>query len=151
MRIVVALLAVAAVLAPAGLSAPEQVVDAYADRPTPWSFVDPCTDEEVAGLGTESGIARVTLLGDKGEHVRVSGDGVVDLFDGDGAFVGTWSYGFHLTDQIPPDRQGAVSGRASGPLRYADGSVAQVTLRFHYVFAKGNTPKHVFDGGTCRS
>ena len=151
MGIVVALLAVAAVLAPAGLGAAEQVVDAYADRPTPWSFVDSCTGEEVAGLGAESGIARATLLGEEGEHVRVSGDGIVDLFDGDGGFVGTWSYSFHLTSQIPPDEQGTLSGRASGPLRYADGSVAQVTLRFHYVFAKGGLPKRVFEGGACKA
>ena len=150
-RFVVALLAVAAVLAPAAPGAAEQVVDAYADRPAPWSFVDPCTGAEVGGLGVESGIARATLLGEKGEHVRVSGDGTVDLFDGGAGFAGTWSYSFQLTSQIPPDEQGTLSGRASGPLRYADGSVAQVTLRFHYVFAKGGLPKRVFEGGACRA
>jgi hypothetical protein len=148
-RLVLALIALAVALPTAALAMAEQIVDVYEDVPTPWAFTDPCTGQDLHGLGTESGIARVTELGDLGEHVRVRADGVVDLFDDDGGFVGTWSYSLHLDNQIPPDEQGALIGRAAGRLEYADGSVAFVTLRFHVVFEKGGSPKRALESSAC--
>ena len=40
-----------------------------------------------------------------------------------GAFVGTWTYEGHTSDQAPPSFKGAVTGVTSGPLALADGRV----------------------------
>jgi hypothetical protein len=149
-RFALATAAAAALLAPAAMAGADQVVDRYEHVATPWSFVDPCTGTEVAGIGTESGVARATFPAGS-EHVRVSAEGVVDLYDGTRGFVGTWTYSLHLSSQIPPDEQGALSGHASGPLAYANGHVAVVAMHLHTVFAKGGAPKHGFDRSACKA
>ena len=106
------------------------------DEPAPWDFDDPCTGDAVQGLGHESGVLRVTELGDQGHHLRVNVRGLVDLSDSDGNFVGTWTYHLRFGDQFPPDGQGAVHLIAVGSLEYADGHTAIVQVHEHAVFDK---------------
>lgn len=148
-RLLILLLAMSAALPPAALADTLQIVHEYVDEPVPWAFIDPCSGVAVEGIGTESGIVRVTELGELGEHVRVRADGVVDLFATDGTFVGTWTYAFTAENQIPPEEQGALIGRVAGRLEYADGSDAFITERFLVVFEKGNSPKRVMESSAC--
>lgn len=148
-RLLPALIALAVALPPAAGATADQIVDVYEDVPTPWTLVDPCTGTALHGVGTESGIARVTELGDRGEHVRVNADGVVDLYDDDDELIGTWRYALMLVDQIPPDEQGVFVARAAGQLEYTNGGASFVTLRLQFVFEKGGSPKRVVDSGAC--
>jgi hypothetical protein len=141
--------AVLAVLALAVLAAPtaavgagaEQIVITLVDEPAPWEFEDPCRGGLVQGLALENGIVRITELGDRGHHVRLHVEGVVDLVDGEGDPVGTWTYSLVFTDEFPPDGQGAVHMTASGPIAYADGGSAILHVAHHHVFAKGDVEK----------
>jgi hypothetical protein len=149
--------AVAAALILAGLIVPatavgadtEQIVITLVDEPAPWEFDDPCTGDAVQGVGLESGVIRITELGDQGHHLRANVRGVAELFDSDGNFVGTWTYHLRFGDQFPPDGQGAVLLIAVGPLEYADGHTAIVQVHEHAVFDKGDIPKREFFKATC--
>jgi hypothetical protein len=127
----------------------EQIVITLVDEPAPWEFDDPCTGDAVQGVGLESGVVRITELGDRGHHVRVDVRGVADLADSDGNFVGTWTYRLRFGDQFPPDGQGAVLNIAVGPLEYADGHTAIVQVHEHAVFDKGDITKREFFKATC--
>jgi hypothetical protein len=149
-QLLVTMLALGALILPAAaLAGAEQFVDTWEDAPTPWALVDPCTGEDLSGVGTESGVARATFPDAGVEHVRVRASGTVDLYDGGGAFVGTWTYHVNLESQVPPDRQGIVHALAVGPLQYADGSAAMVQVQFLLVFEKGETVKRAFQRSTC--
>jgi hypothetical protein len=147
-----------AVLALAGLGVPatpaagaaEQIRIDLVDEPAPWEFDDPCTGDAVHGVGLESGTIHIVELGEQGHHDRVKVDGTADLYDDDEVFVGTWTYTVNFGDQFPPDAQGAVTFRAVGPVEYADGTTAVVTLHGHQVFDKGDTQKREFFKATCR-
>jgi hypothetical protein len=150
--------AVLAVLALAVLAVPtaaigagaEQIVITLVDEPAPWEFDDPCRGGLLEGVGSENGTLRITELGDRGHHIRVNVDGVVDLFDSQGNLVGRWTYRLHATDQFPPDGQGAVHVTASGPIAYADGRSAILHVAHHHVFAKGDVEKFpARDTATC--
>jgi hypothetical protein len=148
--VVVAALGLSALSVPAAIGAgAEQIVVTLVDEPAPWEFDDPCTGEAVHGLGLESGVLRVTDLGDRGHHVRVNVRGVADLFDSEENLVGTWTYRLRFGDQFPPDEQGAVHLIAVGPLEYADGHTAIVQVHEHEVFAKGDILKREFFKATC--
>jgi hypothetical protein len=147
--VVIAATGLAALTAPAAVAAAEQIVFTVADEPAPWEFDDPCTGEAVHGVGLESGVVRITELGDQGHHVRVDVDGVADLYDGEENFVGTWTYSLHFSDQFPPDAQGAVALVAVGPLEYADGHTAIVRVLEHEVFGKGDVLKREFLKASC--
>ena len=137
-------------LLPAGvLAGAEQFVDTWENAPTPIALLDPCTGQELSGVGTESGIARVTFPDAGVEHVRVRASGTVDLYDGDGVFAGTWTYHFNFSSQVPPERQGIVHGLAVGPLQYADGRTAIVQAQFLLVFEKGEIVKRAFQTSAC--
>lgn len=127
----------------------EQIVITLIDEPAPWDFDDPCTGDAVHGIGLESGVVRITELGDQGHHVRVDVRGVADLYDSDENFVGTWTYRLRFGDQFPPDGQGAVLHIAVGPLEYADGHTAIVQVHEHAVFDKGDITKREFFKATC--
>jgi hypothetical protein len=91
--VVAAALSVAAAAVPAaavGADA-EQIVITLVDEPAPWDFDDPCTGDAVHGIGLESGVVRITELGDQGHHERVNVRGVAELSDSDDNFVGTWT------------------------------------------------------------
>jgi hypothetical protein len=149
-RAVVTLLVLGALVLPGfALAAAEQVVDTWHDAPTPWALLDPCSGENLHGVGTESGVARATYLDAGGEHVRVRATGTVDLFDEADHLIGTWSYGLTYDNQIPPAGQGAEHGLVVGPLRYVDGSTKVINLRFHLVFEKGSVVKRAFTKSTC--
>ena len=149
--ILLAVLALVALGIPAGAvgAGAEQIVITLVDEPSPWDFDDPCTGEAVHGIGAESGVVRITELGDRGHHVRANVRGVADLYDSDDNFVGTWTYQLRFGDQFPPDGQGAVHLVASGPLKYADGHTAIVHVHGHTVFEKGDTIKREFFKATC--
>jgi hypothetical protein len=148
--LLVTLLAFGALVLPAGaLADAEQFVDTWEDAPTPLALLDPCTGQDLSGVGTESGIARVTFPDAGVEHVRVQARGTVDLYDGGGAFVGTWTYHFRFSSQVPPQRQGIVHGLAVGPLQYADGNTAIVQAQFLLVFEKGEIVKRAFQKSAC--
>ena len=150
-RIALAVLAVAVLAIPAtAIAAAEQILIPILNEPSPWEFDDPCTGVAVHGLGVENGFVKITELGDQGHHVHVRVDGRVDLFDDEDDFVGTWTYRIRFGDQFPPGGQGAVSFQAVGPLEYADGSTAVVTLHEHQVFEKGDLEKREFFKATCR-
>jgi hypothetical protein len=149
-RLVVGLLALVALTIPtAAIAAAEQIVITLVDEPSFWEFDDPCTGEALHGEGTESGVIRITELGDQGHHVRVKVNGVVDLYDEGDEFVGTWSYHTSFGDQFPPDAQGAVHFIASGPLEYADGSTSIIHGHEHTVFEKGDIVKREFFKAVC--
>jgi hypothetical protein len=149
-RFLVTMLALGALVLPAtALAGAEQFVDTWDDAPTPWVLVDPCMGVDLSGVGTETGVARVTFPDAGVEHVRVQARGTVDLYDGTGAFVGTWTYHVNLESQVPPARQGIVHALAVGPLRYADGRAAIVQVQFLLVFEKGEIVKRAFQRSTC--
>jgi hypothetical protein len=149
-RLLVTMLTVGALVVPvAALAGAEQFLDTWEDAPTPWALFDPCTGEDLSGVGAETGIARATFPDAGVEHVRVQARGTVDLYDGGGAFVGTWTYHFNLESQAPPERQGIVHALAVGPLQYADGSAAIVQVQFLLVFEKGEIVKRAFQKSTC--
>jgi hypothetical protein len=149
-RLLVTMLAFAALVVPsAALAGAEQFLDTWDNAPTPWALVDPCTGVDLSGVGTESGVARATFPDAGVEHVRVQARGTVDLYDGKGAFVGTWTYHVNLESQVPPARQGIVHALAVGPLRYADESAAIVQVQFLLVFEKGEIVKRAFQRSTC--
>ena len=149
-RLLVTMLALGALVLPAAaLAGAGQFVDTWENAPTPWALLDPCTGEDLSGVGTESGIARATFPDAGVEHVRVQASGTVDLYDGGGAFVGTWTYRVNLESQVPPERQGIVHALAVGPLQYADGSTAIVQVQFLLVFEKGEIVKRAFEKSTC--
>jgi hypothetical protein len=149
--VVAAALSLVALVVPAaaGAAGAEQFVIPIVDEEAPWDFDDPCTGDAVHGVALENGFVRVTELGDQGHHVRADVRGVVDLFDSDGNFVGTWTYDLRLGDQFPPDAQGAVLIIAIGPLEYADGHTAIVQTHTHQVFEKGDIVKREFFKATC--
>lgn len=148
--VVVAATGLVALTAPAAVVADaEQIVITVADEPAPWEFDDPCTGEAVHGVGLESGVIRITELGDQGHHVRINVRGVADLYDSAGELVGTWTYRLQFSDQFPPDAQGAVVLLAVGPLEYTDGSTAIVRVHEHEVFGKGDILKREFFKATC--
>jgi hypothetical protein len=148
---------VAAALILAGLVVPatavgasaEQILITLVDEPAPWEFDDPCTGDAVHGVGLESGVIRITELGERGHHERVDVRGVADLYDSDENLVGTWRYRLRFGDQFPPDGQGAVLLIAVGPLEYADGHTAIVQVHEHAVFDKGDITKREFLKATC--
>jgi hypothetical protein len=145
--VVVAAVGLWALVAPAPVAArAEQIVITLVDEPAPWEFKDPCTGEAVHGLGLESGVARITDLGEQGHHVRVNVHGVADLYDSDENFVGMWTYRLRFRDQYA---QGAVLLLAAGPLEYADGHTAIVKVLEHEVFGKGDVLKREFLKATC--
>ena len=149
--VVAAALSLVALVVPAtavGADA-EQTVTILVNEPATWDFDDPCTGDAVHGDGLESGVVRITELGDRGHHLRVNVRGVVDLYDSDDNFVGTWTYQLRVGDQFPPDGQGAVLIIAVGPLEYADGHTAIVQVQEHRVFDKGDTLKREFLKATC--
>jgi hypothetical protein len=146
----IAIVALAALIAPANArGAAEQIVIDVVDEPVTFEFPDPCRGGTLDAEGTESGIIRITDLGDQGHHVRVDVRGTVDLFDDAGAFVGTWTYRLRFRDQFPPDAQGAVMQISVGPLQYADGTRAIVQGHEHEVFAKGDILKREFFKTVC--
>ena len=142
-------LAAAAVPAAAAGGDAEQIVITLVDEPAPWDFDDPCTGDAVHGIGLESGVVRITELGDQGHHERVNVRGVAELSDSDDNFVGTWTYHLRFGDQFPPDGQGAALLIAVGPLEYADGHTAIVQVHEHAVFDKGDISKREFFKATC--
>jgi hypothetical protein len=146
-----AVVAAALILVPAAAvgAGAEQIVITLVDEPAPWEFDDPCTGDHVHGVGLESGVVRITELGDQGHHLRVDVRGVADLYDSDENFVGTWTYRLRFGDQFPPDGQGAVLNIAVGPLEYADGHTAIVQVHEHAVFDKGDIRKREFFKATC--
>jgi hypothetical protein len=149
--VAVAVLALGALIIPAmGAAGAEQIRITLVDEPAPWEFDDPCTGEPVHGLATESGTVHIADLGDQGHHVRVEVDGTVDLFDDEENFVGTWTYHLNFGDKYPPDAQGAVLLLASGPIQYADGHTAVITVHEHFVLGKGDIQKREFLKVTCR-
>ena len=132
-RLLVTMLVLGALVLPAGaVAGAEQFVDTWEDAPTPLALLDPCTGQDLSGVGTESGVARATFPD-----------------AGGGAFVGTWTYRFSFSSQVPPDRQGIVHGLAVGPLQYADGNTAIVQAQFLLVFEKGEIVKRAFQRSAC--
>ena len=149
-RVAIAVLALAALLVPAAaVGAAEQIRITLVDEPAFWELDDPCTGQALHGEGTESGTIHVVDLGDQGFHARVKVEGSVDLFDDEENFVGTFTYRVNFGDQFPPDAQGAVRFWARGPLEYADGNTATISVFEHAVFAKGDIVKREFVKATC--
>ena len=101
---------------------------------------DPCVDTFVTGIATQSGTAEWVDPPSGGTHVHVDFTGRVDLYEANGpgpwdpqpgAFVGTWTYEGHVSDQAPPTFKGAVTGVTSGDLALADGRVLRRKTSFH--------------------
>jgi hypothetical protein len=150
--IVIAVLACLALALPVTAAATaEHILIPIVNEPTPWDpFEDPCTGTVVHGIGIENGQVKITELGAQGHHVQVRVDGRVELLDEGDDPVGTWTYHIRFSDQFPPDAQGAVTFIARGPVEYADGSLAVITLHTHDVFEKGDAVKHEFAKASCR-
>lgn len=108
--------------------------------------------------GTESGTATITETPNGGTHVRVDVTGTVDLYEATGpgpwdpqpgAFIGTWTYTAHISDQAPPDGQGSVTGVTSGQLLFPDGTSAKRQVMFHITWEKNGPPKLFFAKFLC--
>ena len=114
---------------------------------------DPCVDKFVTGIATQSGTVSFVEPPSGGVHVRVDFSGEVDLYEANGpgpwdpqpgAFVGTWTYEGHSSDQAPPSFKGAVTGVTSGTLVLADGRVLRRQVSFHLTFDEEGLPAKVF-------
>jgi hypothetical protein len=149
-RIAIAALALAALVVPAAAASAEQIRITLVDEPAFWTLDDPCTGQPLHGEGTESGTIHVVDLGDQGFHARVKVEGSVDLFDDAENFVATFTYRVNFGDQFPPDGQGGLRFWARGPLEYADGTTAMISVLEHQVFDKGDIVKREFLKTHCR-
>src|SRR5215217_5769029 len=114
---------------------------------------DPCVDKFVTGIATQSGTATFVDPPSGGTHVRVDFTGSVDLYEATnldpndpqpGAFVGTWTYEGHVSDQAAPSSKGVVTGVTSGQLTLADGRVLRRQVSFHLTFDEEGLPAKVF-------
>ena len=114
---------------------------------------DPCVDKFVTGIATQSGVATFVDPPSGGTHVRVDFTGSVDFYEATnldpndprpGAFVGTWTYEGHVSDQAPPSFKGAVTGVTAGPFALADGRVLRRQVSFHLTFDEEGLPAKVF-------
>ena len=114
---------------------------------------DPCVGKFVTGVVTNSGTANWVDTPSGGTHVRVDFSGTVDLYEANGpgpwdpqpgAFVGTWTYEAHISDQAPPSGKGSISGVTSGPFVLADGRVFRRQVSFHLTFDGAGLPPKVF-------
>jgi hypothetical protein len=149
----------AAVVLPAVAAAGAQhFTETFTDQPVTWFGPDECVDTLVTGTGLESGTVSIVETPNGGTHVRVDFEGTVDLYEATnpdpedpqpGAFVGTWTYEAHVSDQAPPGGGGAVSGVASGPLVLADGTVRRRQVSFHLTFQPDGPPKVFFAKFVC--
>jgi hypothetical protein len=120
---------------------------------------DPCLDMYVTGIATQSGTATFVDPPSGGTHVRVDFSGEVDLYEATnidpddprpGAFVGTWTYEGHVSDQAPPSFKGAVTGVTAGSFVLADGRVLRRQVSFHLTFDEEGLPAKVFFAhGVC--
>ena len=110
---------------------------------------DPCTGVALHGEATESGHIRLTDLGDQGQHERVYTKGIVDLYDAEDSFVGTWTYAVRFINAYPPDAQGHVTYWLRGPIVFADGSRAQMHWVEQQTFGKGDVLKRQFIRASC--
>lgn len=120
---------------------------------TNWFGPDECSGKTITGTGTETGTVYVTETPNGGVHVRIEIQGSVDLYEATGpgpwdpkpgAFIGSWSYESSISDQAPPDGQGATTGVASGPLVLADGTTVRRQTMFHLTWDKNPQPPKVF-------
>ena len=114
---------------------------------------DPCVDKYVTGIATQSGTATFVVSPSGGVHVRVDFTGEFDLYDATnidpedpqpGAYVGTWTYEAHISDQAAPSFKGAVTGVSAGPFVLADGRVFRRQVSFHLTFDEEGLPAKVF-------
>ena len=150
-RISIMGLALAALcMAPAtALGKAEQFVDRIVDETFTLEIDDPCTGVALHGEATENGQIRTTDLGSRGLHERVNTNGLVELFDHQGAYVGTWTYQVRFINALPPGGQGAVTLWLGGPMTYADGARASWHWLEQQVFGKGDVPKRDFIKSSC--
>ena len=156
----IAACALAAAASPALAAAgAEHVTLIFTDVPTNFFGPDPCVDLFVTGTGTESATVHIVETPSGGGHDRVDIRGSVDFYEATnpdpsdpqpGAFVGTWTYEAHISDQAPPSSKGAVTGVLAGPFALADGRVLRRQVSFHLTFDDpGSPPKVFFAHGVC--
>ncbi len=133
-------------------------VETWTDEPTSWFGPDPCIGKFVTGTGVESGTASIVETPNGGFHVRVDGYGTVDLYEANGpgpwdpqpgAYVGTWTYEVKISDQAPPDGQGALTGVIAGQFVLADGRSAYRKVNFHLTWDRNGPPKVFFAKSVC--
>ena len=114
---------------------------------------DPCVNKVVTGTATQSETVSFVEPPSGGEHLRIDISGKVDLYEANGpgpwdpqpgAFVGTWTYEGHTSDQAPPSFKGAATGVTSGLLVLADGRVFRRQVMFHLTFDEEGLPAKVF-------
>ena len=133
------------------------VVETFTES-TNWFGPDPCTGLTITGTGTQTVTQYLTLTSNGGVHERDDIQGVVDLYQANGpgpwdpqpgAFVGTWTYTGSVSDQAPPDGQGATTGITSGVLVFPDGSSVRRQVLFHLTWQKDGPPKLFFAKFVC--
>ena len=121
---------------------------------------DPCVDKFVTGIATQSGVATLRRPAQRRDACpRSTSAASVDLYEANGpgpwdprpgAFVGTWTYEGHVSDQAPPSFKGAATGVTSGPFVLADGRVLRRQVSFHLTFDEEGLPAKVFFAhGVC--
>lgn len=154
-----ACVAAAVTLPTAATAGAVQFSDSWTDEPTSWFQGEfSCTGqpETVAGTGLESGSVRVTETPNGGAHVRVTIDGSVDFYEAAGtpddpqlgAFVGTWTYAAHVSEQFTPGGQEAIGGVTRGLIVFADGSSAMLKVGFRFLLGLDG-PKLFFAKAAC--
>jgi len=158
------LIALAAIVA-AALAVPGVVSAGGAVRSTetftePTNFFqgpDVCTGVNTTGTGTQTVTITEVDPPNGGPHLRIDVVGSVDFYQAlgpgpwdpqPGAYVGTWTYSGHTTDEAPPNFWGATNGTARGVFTFADGRTAIRTSEFHVTWG-ADGPKLFFAHFAC--
>ena len=77
-------------------------------------------NKQATGTGFESGTAQVTVTSNGSVHVRVDTHGTIAFYEAlgpgpwdpqPGAYIGTWTYDGHISDQAPPNEAARLAAR----------------------------------------
>jgi hypothetical protein len=147
---VVAALALGAVPAVAHADA-VQVVESWTDVPIgPFFSSENCLGKTIAGFGTGSGGARITLTSNGALQIRDFAHDTWQLYEATGnpeigvvlgAFFATWTVDAHGGEHVAPNGQGSLGSVAHGWLTYPDGTRQFFQIVFRLVLQPDGPPK----------
>ena len=119
---------------------------------------DECSGVTITGQGTQTVTVRDTATSNGSFHELADVSGSVDLYQANGpgpwdpqpgAFIGTWTYTGHTSDQAPPNEAGATTGVTAGTLVFPDGTTARRQVMFHITWNTSGPPKLFFAKFVC--
>ena len=142
----------ALVVTPLALGTVDRFTESWTEQ-THFFQPNACIKKQVTGTGVESGTNEVVVTSNGAVHVRTELQGSVALYEAlgpgpwdpqPGAYVGTWTYEGHASDQAPPNEAGSLTGIAHGVFVLADGTTRILNSEFHITFDKAGNPPKVF-------